>query len=112
MSYIPERCDVIWISLNPRKGREQSGLRPAVVLSPGKYNEKVGLLICCPVTSQVKEYPFEVKIPDGLPVSGVILADQVKSLDWRKRHAAFICRLPQKIIHAAINKLGVLLQEY
>lgn len=112
MSYAPERCDVIWISLNPRKGREQSGHRPVVVLSPKKYNEKVGLLICCPITSQEKEYPFEVKIPDGLPISGVMLSDQVKSLDWRERHATFICKLPPKIVNITIGKLAVLLEEH
>ena len=111
MSYAPERCDVIWILLNPHKGHEHTGNRPAVVLSPQKYNEKVGLLICCPVTSQKKGYPFEVEIPDGLPISGVILADQVKSLDWHERQATFICKLPAEIVSAAIGKLGVLIQE-
>ena len=81
--YVPQRGDVVWISLNPQSGHEQAGRRPAVVLSPGIYNEKVELAILCPVTNQIKGYPFEVLMPDGLPVSGAILADQIKSLDWR-----------------------------
>ncbi len=99
ISYIPERGDVIWISLDPRAGHEQAGRRPAVVLSPASYNRKVGLAILCPVTSQVKEYPFEVRIPSGLPVSGVVLADQLKSLDWKIRRAEFLGRLPEVVIN-------------
>lgn len=79
--YIPERADVIWISLDPQIGQEQRGRRPALVLSPAAYNGRVGLVLLCPITSQVKGYPFEVALPDGLPVTGVVLADQVKSLD-------------------------------
>jgi mRNA interferase MazF len=75
------------------------------VISPAAYNGKVGLAILCPITSQVKGYPFEVHIPSGLDVSGVVLSDQVKSLDWRARKAAFICRLPRTVL----DKLGTLL---
>lgn len=109
--YIPRRSDVVWITLNPQAGHEQAGRRPAVVLSPQAYNGKVGLAILCPITSQVKGYPFEVPIPDGLPVTGVILADQVKSLDWRARDATFVCRLPLHTATEALQKLGVLLTE-
>ncbi|MFA6771542.1 MAG: type II toxin-antitoxin system PemK/MazF family toxin, partial [Dehalococcoidales bacterium] len=84
-AYIPERGDVVWITLDPQAGHEQAGRQPAVVLSPRDYNSKVGLAILCPVTGQVKGYPFEVNIPLGLPVAGCILADQVKCLDWRLR---------------------------
>ncbi len=77
--YVPERGDVVWITLNPQAGHEQAGQRPAVVLSPAAYNGKVGLAILCPITRQVKGYPFEVQIPSGLEVSEVILADQVRS---------------------------------
>jgi mRNA interferase MazF len=84
---VPDRGDAIWITLDPQAGHEQAGRRPALVLSPASYNEKVGLALLCPITSQVKGYPFEVPIPAGLTVSGVILADQVKSLDWRVRRA-------------------------
>lgn len=108
--YAPERGDVAWITLNPRSGHQQAGRRPAVVLSPGAYNGKVGLAILCPITSQVKGYPFEVVIPTGLPVSGAILSDQVKSLDWRARKAELICRLPENTIAETLQKLGTLLQ--
>lgn len=107
--YIPERGDIIWIMLNPQVGHEQAGRRPALVLSPAAYNDKVGLAILCPVTSKVKGYPFEVLIPEGLAVSGVILVDQVKSLDWRARQADFVCELPSEVVQQVLEKLGVLL---
>ena len=107
--YVPDRGDVVWITLNPQAGHEQAGRRPAVVLSPASYNAKVGLAILCPVTSQVKGYPFEVMIPTGLGVRGAILADQVKSLDWRVREAELICRLPGGTAKEVLQKLGVLL---
>jgi mRNA interferase MazF len=107
--YVPQRGDVVWITLNPQSGHEQAGRRPAVVLSPGIYNEKVELAILCPVTNQIKGYPFEVLIPDGLPVSGVILADQIKSLDWRVRDAEWICTLPPRVVVEVLQKLGTLL---
>ena len=110
-SYVPQRGDVIWVTLNPQTGHEQAGRRPAVVLSPGAYNGKVGLAILCPITSQVKGYPFEVHIPDGLPVRGVILADQVKSLDWRARQAEWMCALPPDVTAEVFAKLGVLLEQ-
>jgi mRNA interferase MazF len=107
--YVPARGDAIWLTFAPQAGHEQSGRRPALVLSPASYNEKVGLAILCPITSQVKGYPFEVATPAGSRVSGVILADQVKSLDWRVRQAEFICKLPRKTIVEALEKLGALL---
>lgn len=103
--YIPQRGDVVWVSLNPQAGR-----RPAVVLSPRAYNEKVGLAIFCPITRQVQGYPFEVLIPSGLPVSGAALSDQVKNLDWRVRKAEFICSLPAETVAELLGKLGALLQ--
>src|SRR5512143_1514622 len=96
--YVPKRGDVVWITLNPQAGHEQSGRRPAVVLSPGTYNGKVGLALLCPLTSQIKGYPFEVVLPTGLPISGVILSDQLKSLDWRAREAELACILPTETI--------------
>lgn len=108
--YVPERGDVIWITLNPQAGHEQAGRRPAVVLSPGAYNAKVGLAILCPVTSQIKGYPFEVLIPAGLPATGVVLADQVKSLDWRARDAEQMCVLPEETIAEVLQKVWVLLR--
>ena len=107
--YIPTRGDVVWITFNPQAGHEQAGRRPALVLSPSAYNDKVGLAILCPVTSQVKGYPFEVAIPAGSKLAGVVLADQVKSLDWRFRRAEFICKLPRETTIEVIDKLGTLL---
>ncbi len=110
-SYIPERGDIVWLSFNPQSGHEQSGRRPALVISPKTYNEKTNLAILCPVTSQVKGYPFEVNIPDNLEIRGVILSDQVKSLDWNTREAEFICKLPKFAITEALNKIRVLLNQ-
>jgi len=106
MSWTPERGDIVWITMNPTVGHEQSGRRPALVLSPGSYNGKVGLAILCPITTQVKGYPFEVPIPDGLPVEGVVLSDQAKSLDWRSRGAEFACRAPEEGTMAVLYRLG------
>jgi len=82
MPYTPAQGDIVWIMFNPQAGHEQAGRRPALVLSPAAYNAKVGLALFCPITSQIKGYPFEVLLPADLPVAGVILADQVKNLDW------------------------------
>jgi mRNA interferase MazF len=108
--YVPQRGDVIWITLNPQAGYEQAGRRPAVVLSPEAYNDKVGLAILCPITSQVKGYPFEVAIPTGLPVKGVILSDQVKNLDWNIRNVEFTCTLPSETVNSVLKKLDALLK--
>ena len=107
--YCPKRGDVVWISFTPEAGHEQAGHQPALVLSPESYNRKVGLALLCPVTSQVKGYPFEVPIPDGLKVSGAILADQVKSMDWRVRKASRLCTLPESTVWQVLAKLGALL---
>ena len=107
-SYVPDRGDVVWISLTPQAGHEQAGRRPAVVLTPQEYNRKSGLAILCPITGQVKGYPFEVRLPAGLPVTGAILSDQVKSLDWRARGARLICTLPPDTMSEAIAKLMTL----
>ena len=107
---VPERGDAVWIDFDPQTGREQAGRRPAVVLSPAAYNGRVGLALFCPVTSRVKGYPFEVGIPDGLPVGGVILADQVKSLDWRRRNATLIAALPRETVAAVLRRVHALLR--
>lgn len=109
MAYIPQRGDIVRISFNPQAGHEQAGRRPAVVLSPASYNGKVGLALLCPVTNQVKGYPFEVAIPEGTGVTGVILSDQIKNLDWRERHAEFICALPETILKQVLQRLHTLL---
>ena len=105
----PDRGDVVWITFTPQAGHEQAGRRPAVILSPAAYNAKVGLALLCPITSQVKGYPFEVAMPAGLPVSGVVLSDQVKSLDWRVRQAERICVLPSTAVIEVLQRLGALL---
>ena len=107
-TYVPQCGDVVRINLNPQAGHEQAGRRPAVVLSPEKYNGKTGLAILCPITNQIKGYPFEVIIPAGLPVAGAILSDQVKSLDWRARNAEFLCTLPTETISEVLQKLTTL----
>jgi mRNA interferase MazF len=111
VAYVPDRGDIVWITLNPQAGHEQAGRRPAVVVSPRSYNGKVGLGLFCPVTSQVKGYPFEVAIPEGQPVSGVVLADHVKSLDWRARKAELVARLPSAVSAEMLGKLAVLLED-
>ncbi|MEW6128128.1 MAG: endoribonuclease MazF [Acidobacteriota bacterium] len=109
-TYVPERGDVVWIEFNPQAGHEQAGRRPALILSPSVYNGKVGLGIFCPITNQVKGYPFEVAIPKGLKISGVILSDQAKSLDWKARKITFICKLPMAIVDDVLKKLNTLLR--
>jgi mRNA interferase MazF len=111
-SYCPKRGDVVWLTFAPQAGHEQAGHRPALTLSPEPYNNKVGLAIFCPITTQVKGYPFEVAIPSGLKASGVVLSDQVKSLDWRARNAQYYCRIPESTTSEVLNKLGVLLKTY
>ena len=110
MAYIPDRGDVIWLEFHPQAGHEQAGRRPALVLSPQAYNSKVGLLICCPITSKVKGYPFEVPLPANLGVSGVILADQVKSLDWQARRGDFIVQVSADVLKDVLAKLNTLLR--
>jgi len=83
--YIPDRGDIVWLEFNPQAGHEQAGLRPALVISPAAYNSLVGLALMCPITSKIKGYPFEVLIPKKFKINGAILADQIKSLDWRTR---------------------------
>lgn len=107
--YVPERGDVVWLTLQPQAGHEQTGRRPALVLSPAAYNGKVSLAVVCPITSRIKGYPFEVKLPDVCDVTGVILADQVKSLDWRARDAALITHLPAETTREVLKKLSLLL---
>ncbi len=108
-AYVPERGDAVWITLDPQAGHEQAGRRPALVLSPAAYNGRVGLALLCPITTRAKGYPFEVPIPAGLPVSGVIGADQVKSLDWRARKVARIGAIPGEVVAQVLQRLQTLL---
>jgi mRNA interferase MazF len=108
--YVPDRGDLVWITLNPQAGHEQAGRRPALVLSPAAYNGRVGLAILCPVTGQEKGYPFEVKLPKGIKISGVVLSDHVKNLDWRARNVEFITKVSKDIVLESLGKLNALLQ--
>lgn len=107
-SYIPERGDIVWLNFDPGSGHEQQGKRPAIVISPGKYNEKTGLGIFCPITSKIKNYPFEVKIDKG-KISGVVLSDQIASLDWKTRDAKFIVKANAEDFEEVIKRLEPLI---
>jgi len=110
VSYVPARGDVVWLEFDPQAGHEQARRRPALVLSPLDYNRRVGLALVCPITSQVKGYPFEVAVPAGAPeLHGVILADQVKSLDWHARRAALLGRVPDSTVGEVVGLIGRLL---
>ena len=108
--YIPQRGDIVWINFTPQAGHEQTGKRPALVISPLIYNKKVGLAVFCPITSQIKGYPFEVIIPEDNKIRGVVLADQVKSLDYNSRKVQFISKLPPVAVEEVLNKLITLVQ--
>ena len=107
--YVPRQGDIVWLTFEPQAGHEQKGRRPALVLSPAEYNGKVGLALFCPITSRIKGYTFEVRIPTGLAVGGAILSDQVKSLDWRARHAEFAAQIPRLQMAEVLEKLKTLL---
>lgn len=107
--FVPDRGDVVWISLNPQAGHEQAARRPAMVISPVAYKGKAGLAVLCPITNQLRGYPFEVPIPSGLAVTGAMLADQVTSLDWKARNAELIARMPSHVVSAVREKLLTLL---
>lgn len=109
MNYTPEQGDIIWLDFNPQIGHEQANRRPALVLSPSEYNSKVRLALVCPITNRIKGYPFEVVIPGGLAVSGVVLADQIKSLDWHLRQAEFLGKAPTFLIREVVDKINTLL---
>ena len=107
--YLPERGDIVWLDFTPQSGHEQAGRRPALVLSPCSYNKVTDLALFCPITSQIKGYPFEVHLPSSSPVSGVVLADHIKSLDWRARNASFKCRADRHIVDDVLEKVNRLL---
>jgi len=105
----PDRGDIVWVDFDPQAGHGQSGRRPALVVSPRSYNQKVGLVLLCPSTSRRKGYPFETPLPKDLNVAGVVLADQVKSMDWKARRAEFCCRAPAGTVLDVIGKAQSLL---
>jgi len=108
--YVPERGHIVWLRFDPQAGHEQAGRRPALVISPREYNEKVGLALFCPITSHVKGYPFEVALPADAGVNGVVLSDQIKSLDWRAREAEFVAPAPRGVVQEVLAKLALLVQ--
>ncbi len=107
-TYIPERGDIVWLNFNPQAEHEQEGFRRAVVISPSAYNGKVNLAICCPITNQIKGYPFEVMLPQHIKTSGVVLSDHVKCIDWKTRGAKFIEKVPSDIVEEILAKLSTI----
>ena len=108
LAYFPERGDVVWLNFTPQAGHEQAGYRPAVVISPSAYNTKVGLAVCCPITNQIKGYPFEVVLSEDMKTTGAVLADQLKSLDWGMRKAKLIEKIPDEILDDILAKINTL----
>lgn len=108
-AFVPRRGNAVWIDFTPQAGHEQTGPRPAVVLSPRSCNGKTGMAILCPITNRVKGYPFEVAIPTGKCVTGVMLADQIKNADRRARNATLIAPLPVIVVDAVLERVGTLL---
>ena len=108
--YIPERGDIVWLNFNPQSEHEQKGKRPALVISPKEYNEKTGLGLFCPITSAIKNYPFEVRT-ENRAIDGVVLADQIKNVDWETRKIKFIAKAAASTVDEIIDKIGVLLLE-
>lgn len=97
VAYVPDKGDVVWINLSPTRGHEQAGVKPALVLSPRTYNAKSGLMVSCPITSKIKGYPFEVRI-QAKKISGVIITDQLKNLDWKARKVSFVEKAPRIVV--------------
>ena len=109
MPYIPDRGDIVWLEFDPQKGHEQKGRRPGIVLSKKEYNQKSNLAIICPITSKIKGYPFEVRI--NSIIQGVILSDQIRSIDWKSRNAAFIEKTSEEILKEILENIDLLLNE-
>lgn len=108
--YVPDRGDVVWLQFDPQAGHEQAGHRPAVALSQRVYNRKSGLALFCPISSRIKGYPFETILPNDLSVRGVVLCDQIKSLDWTARRSRFAFKLPESILEDVLAKVRALVQ--
>ena len=109
-SYIPSRGDIVWVDFDPQRGHEQAGRRPALTVSPQTYNRKAGLALMCPITSKVKDYPFEVSVKQN-EIQGAVLADQIQSLDWSERNARFIEKIDTHLLESVQQKLLLLVTE-
>lgn len=109
MARVPDRGDIVWLSLDPTLGHEQAGRRPVLVLSPALYNGRAGLAVVCPITSRSKGYPFEVALPRDLSVTGVALADHLRSVDWRERRAELACLAPAELVEDILARSRALL---
>jgi mRNA interferase MazF len=107
--FVPQRGQVVWLDFDPQAGHEQAGRRPALVLSPDSYNRPTELALFCPITNQAKGYPFEVKLPAELSVRGVVLADQMKNMDWKKRRATYLCDVPDDVLEDVLEKVLALI---
>jgi mRNA interferase MazF len=110
VSPVPELGTIGWLVFDPQAGREQAGRRPAIVLSHTRYNEKTGLAVFCPITSKVKGYPFELAVPAGLSVGGVVLCDHVRSQDWNERKWQPICKVPLSFVHDVMARTMTLFE--
>ncbi len=109
VKYIPDRGDIVWLDFNPQKGHEQAGSRPAIILSPKNYNQSSQLMLACPITSKVKNYPFEVRIKTR-KINGVILSDQIKNLDWKAKDISFVERVTGEILEQTQDFIEALLR--
>ncbi|MBX9770174.1 MAG: endoribonuclease MazF [Candidatus Obscuribacterales bacterium] len=108
-AYVPASGDIVWLEFDPQTGHEQAGRRPALIISPQPYNGATSLAIMCPITSKIKGYPFEVTLPSNRKISGAVLADQIKSLDWKSRRAKFIDTAPSEVMAEVLAKIRTLL---
>ena len=108
-AYVPDAGDLVWLTFDPQAGHEQAGRRPALVLSPRVYQQKAGLALVCPVTSKAKGYPFEVAVPEWCGIHGVILADHLRSIDWKARRAQRLGRVPDALVQEVLARLAPLL---
>src|SRR5438046_1157085 len=109
MHGVPDHGDVVWLNFDLHLGHEQAGRRPALILSHSYYNRRAGLLVCCPITSKVKHHPFEVVIPTGLKISGAVLSDQIRCVDYGMRDLAFICSMPNEVTLDVLAKINSLI---
>ena len=108
MTYTPDRGDIVWLNFTPQAGHEQKGKRPAIILSPKEYNKKTGLAVCCPITSNIKGYPFEV-IVNGKKIDGAVLSDHLKNLDWKARDIKYIEKAHAAVLNEVVEKISVLI---